>query len=114
MPALNLFQYDFHPQTFAKRALQGAAIGLALMVLFMYGDNALGNKDWFFTFREYFPMITIAVGGACGGIFFSLMEPLRNQGGRYKVLANILCVVVFMFALWLSAVAGLAITGDWN
>ena len=38
------------------------------------------------------------------------MEPLRNQGGWYKIAANILCFVVFIVALWLSAVAGLATT----
>ena len=114
MSALNLFHYDFHPQTIIRRATQGAAIGLILMIIFMYGDNVIGSKYWFFTFREYFPMITISLGGACGGIFYSLMEPLRNQGGWYKIAANILCFVLFIVALWLSAVAGLATTGDWN
>jgi len=109
-----MFQYDFHPQTIVKRATQGATVGLVLMIIFMYGGNVIGNKGWAFTFREYFPMITISVGGACGGIFYSLMEPLRNQGGWYKVVANILCFVVFVVALWLSAVAGFAATGDWD
>jgi hypothetical protein len=99
MSTLNFFRYDFHPQTVLRRATQGAAVGLVLMIIFMYGDNVIGNKGWAFTFREYFLMITISVSGACGSVFYSFMEPLRNQGGWYKICANILCLFVFIVAL---------------
>ena len=114
MSTLNVFHYDFHPQTIVKRAIQGAIIGLVLMIIFMYGDNVVGNKDWAFNFREYFPMITISIGGALGAVFFALTAQLRNQGGWVKAAAIVASILVFVFALWISAVAGFAVTGDWD
>jgi len=92
------------------RVLQGAAIALLLMTLFFFGDGGA----WDFGFRVYFPMITASIGGGFGGLFYYLMSPMRYHGGSKKVLANIICLIVYLLALWISSVAGFAVTGDWD
>lgn len=92
------------------RILQGAAIALLLMTIFFFGDGGA----WDFGFRVYFPMITASIGGGFGGLFYYLMTPMRARGGSKKVLAIIICVIVYLLALWISSVAGFAVTGDWD
>ena len=106
--------YHFHPETFVKRAVQGAAVGLVPMLVFMFGDDVLRGERWTFGFREYIPMIAIMIGGAVGGMLSCLLDPMRYQGGWRRIAAIVLSVVVFIVAVWISSVAGFAVTGDWD
>ncbi|UII24731.1 potassium transporter KefB [Fulvivirga maritima] len=92
-----------------KSALIGAVIGfLVITVFFVVGGG------WELTFRVWFPTLTVTIGGLSGGIFYGLMYFIRRKGGWIMVFINILSVIVFVIALWLSSVAGFAVTGDWN
>ena len=99
---------SLHSRPAVVRALQGAAIALFIGLIFFYGDGA----PYDFGFRVFFPLLTASIGGASGGLFYYLMEPYGR--GKRKVPVLILCVVVFLIAFWITAVAGLAVTGDWD
>jgi hypothetical protein len=53
------------------------------------------------------PLIIVPAAGACGGLFYHLMDFLRRKGGWKKIAANLLSLVVFVVGLWLGAVLGL-------
>src|ERR1700750_2964443 len=88
------------------RALQGAGIALVLLMLFILFTNGLATGS-----RLLWPLATVAVGGACGGIFFHLTGFLRSQGGWIRVAVIVLCVLVYIVGLWLSLVYGLSVIG---
>jgi hypothetical protein len=90
-----------------KRALIGAVIALVLVNIYVAGFGKYGA--WIF-----WPISTVTVGGACGGIFYHLMDYVRQYGGWKKAAANILSVLVYILGLWLSLVAGLSQVGYWD
>ena len=94
-----------------KRALQGGGIALLLINLF-----ALATSGRSYEFHAWLlvPMGMVTVGGACGGLFYAVMEPCRNRGGRTKLFINILCFVVYVTGLYLSLILGLSFTGQWD
>jgi hypothetical protein len=98
-----------HPTSLGKRAGQGAGIALLLVVIFLFSGEDIIYGVWVFL-----PMITVAVGGAFGGICYYLMDHLRYQGGWKKVLANSSCLLVYIISLWLSLIAALNVTGHWD
>lgn len=59
------------------------------------------------------PLIIVPIAGAGGALFFHLMEPFRYEGGWQKIVATFLSLIVFIVALWLGTVLGLAGT-YWN
>ena len=109
MTASSPTQHNLHPKSLAVRALQGAGIAFVLVSIFLttFIGSGIG-------FQILLPMATTAIAGACGGIFYYLMDNLRYQGGWKKVVANIICVLVYIPALWISMVFAFAITGHWN
>jgi hypothetical protein len=104
-------QHSLHPKSLGKRAGQGAGIALVLVVIFLL-MLSVGDIDY--GVWVFLPMITVSVGGALGGIFYYLMDPLRYQGDWKKALANICCILVYFMLLWLSLVAALGVTGHWD
>lgn len=94
-----------HSAPVSKRILQGAAIALIFISLFLYSTGE-PNPEWprFWMIR---PLIIVPVAGALGGVFFYFMDHLRFQGGWMKVLATLLSVTGYIIALWLGTVLGL-------
>ncbi|MFA0961044.1 hypothetical protein AB9P05_04510 [Roseivirga sp. BDSF3-8] len=93
-----------------KHALAGGLLGLILITLFFFGDG----PPFEFGFRVYFPTITTTLGGVAGGLFYSLLGYLRSRRGWIGALAIFISLVAFIVILWVSAVAGFAVTGDWD
>ena len=94
-----------------KRMIIGAAIGLTLITIFLLmagTPNPAWGKFWMIR-----PLIIVALAGACGGVFYHLLDNFRNQGGWKKIAANVLSVIVFIIGLWLGTVLGLNGT-MWN
>ncbi|WP_341840705.1 hypothetical protein [Chitinophaga caseinilytica] len=96
---------SFFTVALLKRMLVGAAIGLTLMIIFLSGVPD-PEPEWgrYWTVR---PLIVIAFAGAAGGAFFHLVDPLRFSGTWKKIAAFLLCLLVFVFCLWIGSVLGL-------
>ncbi|QCR22751.1 potassium transporter KefB [Pontibacter sp. SGAir0037] len=94
-----------HPASVAKRMLQGAAIGLILILFFLLGAGDPA-PDWP-DFWMVKPLLIVPLAGALGGVFYYNMDHLRCQGGWREVLAYILSLLVFIIVLWLGTVLGL-------
>lgn len=94
-----------HSASLTKRMLQGAGIALVLISIFLLGaDDAdpAWPKLWMLR-----PLVVVPVAGAMGGLFYYLMDHLRYQGGWKKVLAIIISLIGYIFALWIGTVLGL-------
>lgn len=102
-------QPPLHPVPLSTRLLQGAGIALIAITIFLIGAGE-GDPAWprFWMLR---PLIVVPLAGAAGGGFYYFMDHLRYQGGWRKVLAILLCLVVYVIGLWLGTVLGL--DGTW-
>jgi hypothetical protein len=105
----NELQRGLNSRFLLIRALQGAGIALVLLMIFLLLPKNIVYGSW-----VLWPMLTVAIGGACGGIFYHLTGFLRSQGGWIKVAVIILCVLVYIVGLWLSLVYGLSVVGLWD
>jgi hypothetical protein len=88
-----------------KPMLLGAAIALVLIILFLSGVKH-PNPAW----PEYWkvrPFIVVPMAGAAGGFIYFLLYRLRRHGGWRMVLAHVLSLLGYIFALWMGTVAGL-------
>jgi hypothetical protein len=88
------------------RVLIGAAIGLALITIFLSGDIQ-AKPEW----SKYWmirPFIVVTFAGGAGGFFYHLMESLRRKGKWQMIVANTISLIVFFFGLWIGSVLGLA------
>lgn len=94
-----------------QRAWQGAAIAFAILATWLMLLIAKGED---FGLWVALPFSTVTLGGAGGGIFFSLVEQLWKTSGWKKVLAILISVAVYLASFWLSLVFALSLTGDWN
>ena len=103
------FQQFFSP-ALRKRMLVGAFIALTLIVLFLIGGTP--DPDWprFWILQ---PLLIVPFAGACGGLFYHLMTPLRSRGGWKTFVAILLSIIVYVFGLWMGTVLGLHGT-YWN
>lgn len=100
-----------HPAPLYKRMLQGAAIALVLIILFLASaDEADPAWPKFWMIR---PLIIVPIAGAMGGAFHFFLDDLRSQGGWRKTLAILLSIVGFLIALWMGTILGLDGT-MWN
>lgn len=104
-------QQILHSKALTKRAWQGAGIAFALMSIFLLIAN---SRDMEFEAWELVPLTAVSAGGAIGGIFYCLMDPLRNQGNTQKILANVLSVLVYMVSLYCGLILALNATGHWS
>jgi hypothetical protein len=103
---------NIHRASLFMRALQGAALSFSLLGIFLLMMILSGRETFDILFL--IPLGTIAIGGACGGVFFYLMDYVRQHGGWKKTVANVLCIPVYFVAMWLSLVFGLAQIGLWH
>lgn len=107
----NLTTQPIHRAPLTKRMIQGAAIALILIVIFLLRAGE-PNPEWGKLWRIK-PLIIVPLAGASAGVFYYLMDHFRQQGGWKKVLVNILSLMVGIIALWLGTVLGLNGT-YWN
>jgi len=107
----NEIQQLLFSKTLIKRALQGAGIAFILISIFILGTLAGDIKagSWIFI-----PITAVTVGGGFGGAFYSFMDLFRHHGGWKKVLVNIISVLVYFLALYLSLILALNAMGLWN
>lgn len=95
---------SIHSSTLLKRMLQGGALALVLVLLFIYNDkNPYSDGSKLLLIR---PIIVVTGAGALSGVFYYFMDHLRYQGGWMKVLAALLSILGFIVALWLGTVLG--------
>jgi hypothetical protein len=99
------------PVSAGRPMLIGAAIGLILISMFVFGvDNPKSEWGRLWMVR---PLIITPLAGAMGGLFFYFMNYLSSKGSFNKTLAILLSFVVFIIGLWMGVVLGLAGT-MWN
>jgi hypothetical protein len=101
----NLTAQSIHQGSLSKRMLQGAGIALMLIIIFLLGvdePKPEWGKLWMLK-----PLIVVPLAGAAGGVFYYFMDHLRYQGGWRMVLAIILSLIGYIFALWIGTVLGL-------
>ncbi|OUJ74063.1 potassium transporter KefB [Hymenobacter crusticola] len=105
MHAPNQFQQPLHAASLGKRALQGAAIALVLIAVFLLNAGA-PDPRWpkFWMIR---PLLVVPAAGAVGGIFYYFMDYLRYQGGWKKAVAILASLLVYLVGLWVGTVLGL-------
>lgn len=103
------FLHGVNAGMFFRRALQGAALAVVLLIAFLTAAGAIDKGTWVFT-----PAATVAVGGACGGGFYYVMNHLRRHTGCNRALVNVFCLAVYAVGLWLSLIFGLSLVGLWN
>lgn len=94
-----------HPASVGKRMLQGAGIGLILILFFLLGAEE-PEPEWPRLWMIK-PLIMVPLSGALGGVFIYNMDHLRCQGGWREALAYTLSFTVFIVVLWLGTVLGL-------
>jgi H+/Cl- antiporter ClcA len=94
----------------AKRMLLGAAVGLVLISLFLYG--APDPKPEWGKYWSIRPMVIVPLAGAMGGLFYYFMvNYLKHKKGWQKGIAIALSLVVCLIGLWMGFVLGL--DGTW-
>ncbi|WP_246202129.1 potassium transporter KefB [Spirosoma agri] len=100
-----------HPAPLGKRMVQGAGVALLLIAFFLFKSgepNPEWGKLWMIK-----PLLMVPVAGAMGGAFYYFMDYLRYQGGWKKLIATVLSLIGYIFALWIGTVLGLNGT-MWN
>lgn len=90
----------------AKRMLIGAAVALALISIFLYGvENTKPEWGKLWILR---PLIVVPLAGAMGGLFYHMMDIIRLKGGWNTIAANLISFIVYIIAIWMGTVLGLA------
>lgn len=96
---------SIHHKSIGQRALQGAGIASALIVVFLLigGETNPGApKMWWLLV-----IFMVPLAGGIGGSFYYLMDHLRCRGGWKKFLANIISLLVYFFMLLAGFVLGM-------
>ena len=93
--------------TFIRKSMFiGGGIALLIILIFLLpvdNPNPAWGKYWMVR-----PILVVPIAGAMGGLFYALMDPIRQQGGLKKILVNTLCLIVYIIGLWMGTVLGLA------
>lgn len=102
---------DGNTASYKKRMLQGAAIGLLLIIFFLLSANK-PNPDsmpmWWLR-----PLLVVPFAGAMGGLGFYLSGYYGKRLKINKAVLILLGLFGFLVALWLGMVVGLDGT-YWN
>lgn len=119
MTAQDELQRSLHNKSIGKRALQGAGIASILAISFLlfvllFGGVLVEKKEFWEGVWEFFPLVTVTVGGALGGIVYHVMVQVWYPTGWKKIVATIFSVLVYTGLLWLSLIAGFSATGKWD
>ena len=101
----------FKSPSLVRNMLTGATFGLLLIGFFLYKADA-PDPEWprYWIIR---PLLLVPFAGAMGGLFYTFMEHWRNKKGWIKAGAYLLCLIVFLFGLFIGTVLGLDGT-YWN
>lgn len=93
------------------RMLIGAAIGLAIISIFVFGVDS-PDPEWgkFWMVR---PLVIVPIAGAMAGLFHFYMNRLHRFGGWKKAAAIAMTALAYIIGLWLGIVLGLDGT-MWN
>lgn len=103
--------YLMIPVALAKRIVLGAVVGLAVILFFVLNvDQPHPGWGRFWAIR---PLLVVPLAGAVAGCISYLTDGLGKHGGWKKALAIVLSVIVFVIAIWMGIVLGLAGT-MWN
>ena len=108
---INLTTMFANPTFIRKSMLIGGGIALLAILIFLLpvdNPNPAWGKYWIIR-----PILVVPIAGAMGGLFYALMDPIRQQGGLKKILANTISLIVYIIGLWMGTVLGLAGT-MWN
>lgn len=106
-----LFSIQIEISTLIQRMLIGAVIGFLLISVFVFGvDNP--NPAWSEHWRIR-PLLVTPLAGAFGILSFYLSDVLRFKGEWANLFISIISIILFLIALWLGTVLGLAGT-MWN
>jgi hypothetical protein len=106
-----LFSADIEIHSLIQRMLIGAVIGFLLISVFVFGlDNP--NPAWPEHWRIR-PLIITPLAGAFGILSFYLSDVLKPSGEWANLFISIISIILFLIALWLGTVLGLAGT-MWN
>lgn len=97
--------------TYAKSILIGAGFALIMITIFLVSDQD-PNPAWgnYYMIR---PLIIVPFAGACGGAFFAFMDSIEKKGFWQKLVALFICLIVYVFGIWMGSVLGLVGT-YWN
>ena len=108
MPAPSESRKESQSQSLRTRMGQGMLLGLGLATVFFVFLGIAGG-EWIFM-----PVITVAISGAIGGVFFFIFDQLGPAKGWPKVVFRILGFAFYAGILWLSLVLAYSITGHWD
>ncbi len=108
------YRVPHHPQPLGIRMLQGAGLAFALIILFLAlviftSDGEIPPGIWLVV-----PITSVTIAGAGGGVFFYLMDTLREKGSWQKILANIICGITYLPGLYISLIVALKFIGMWS
>lgn len=106
--------YKVHPQSLGIRMLQGAGLAFVLIVLFLSLLIFTTDDEVPFLPVLIFPILAVTFGGACGGVFFYLLDFFRQKGTWQTVVANVVWGLFFIPGLYACLIISLKITGHWD
>jgi hypothetical protein len=101
----NVFKQPVHWPSLLRPVLIGAGIALVLIIVFLSGVDQ-PKPEWP-KFWQLKPLIVVTLAGAAGGAFYYIMGPMRYKGGWQKIVAIVVCLIVYVIGLWLGTVLGL-------
>ena len=118
MNSQNEMMQGLSVQAFSHRVLKSAGLAFVLSVIFMpvflfFGSVLTGQTFWQGLWH-FFPLITVTIAGAFGGMVYYLMVQIWGTSPGKRILAVIASVLIYIVLLWLGLVAGLSVTGLWN
>ena len=118
MTEQNEIRHSLTNNSLGRRALQGAGIAAVLVIVFMSIIFSIGGvlngKNFWQSIWQFFPLVTATFGGALGGMIYYVVVKVWGPGGWKKILATIICILVYIFLVWLSLIAGFSATGQWD
>jgi hypothetical protein len=94
-----------NPRRIALNMLVGAAIGLVLISLLVFGVDD-PDPSWGRAWRVR-PLIITPLAAAFGMLAFFLRDIVRPDNGAQRILVFLLSLAGFIVALWLGVVLGL-------
>ena len=118
MTVQNKMQHSIPNHSLGKYAMQGAGIAAVLGIVFLSIIFSIGGvlngKNFWQSAWEFFPLVTATIGGALGGMIYYLIVKAWHPDGWKKILAIIVCILVYAVLLSLSLIAGFSATGQWD
>ena len=105
------FEQTIHPGSLPKRMIQGAIIGLVLIAAFLISAGQ-GKPEWG-NWWMLKPLIMVPFAGAVGGAIYYYFDEVRAKGWWNRLVADIICFLIFIIGIWMGSVLGLNGT-YWN